>query len=179
MCNEPSRLRHLVVNAMIMALGLTLPMAFHAVGLGSKFTPMLLPLLLNGFLSPLGWAVMTAGLTPLVSALATGMPPLYPPVAFIMSVECMVLAGTARLAYCGTRGKMWPALVAAVICGRATSLTLSWFVAGALGLPQKLSVAASFVQGLPGIALQLSVVPLVLSLVLRRKSLLFEDAAWR
>ncbi len=48
-------LRWMVLNAVIMALGLTLPMVFHAVGLGSRFLPMLLPLLLNGFLSPLGW----------------------------------------------------------------------------------------------------------------------------
>ena len=82
-----------------MALGLTLPVVFHAVGLGSKFLPMLLPLLLNGFLSPLGWALFTGAVTPLTSALVTGMPPLYPPVAAVMSVECMVLAGVARLVY--------------------------------------------------------------------------------
>jgi len=177
MCNETGRLRHLVLNAMIMALGLTLPMAFHAVGLGSKFTPMLLPLLLNGFLSPLGWAVLIGGLTPLVSSLTTGMPPLYPPVAVVMSVECMVLAATARFVYCATRGRVWPAAVAAVVCGRAVSLSLSWLVASYLDLPQRLSVAASFVQGLPGIALQLSVVPLIVVLIHRRGGLLFEDAA--
>lgn len=177
MCNEPSRLRHLVINAMIMAVGLTLPMAFHAVGLGSKFTPMLLPLLLNGFLSPLVWAVAVGGLTPLVSAFATGMPPLYPPVALIMSVECMVLAGTARILFCATRGRLWPSLVAAIVCGRAVSLTLSWFAASYLDLPQRLSVAASLIQGLPGIALQLSVVPLIVTMIHRRHSLLFEDAS--
>ncbi|MCL6545273.1 MAG: hypothetical protein K6T61_08580 [Bryobacteraceae bacterium] len=177
MCTDTNRLRHLVVNAMIMAIGLTLPMAFHAVGLGSKFTPMLLPLLLNGFLSPLAWAVAVGGLTPLVSAFATGMPPLYPPVAFIMSVECMVLAGTARILFCATRGRLWPSLAAAIICGRAVSLSLSWFTAAYLDLPQRLSVLASLVQGLPGIALQLSVVPLVVTLIHRRQSLLFEDAS--
>lgn len=177
MFTDANRLRHLVVNAMIMGVGLTLPVAFHAVGLGSRFTPMLLPLLLNGFLSPLAWAVAVGGLTPLVSAFATGMPPLYPPVALIMSIECMVLAGTARIMFSYTRGRLWPSLVSAIVCGRVVSLTLSWFTASYLGLPQRLSVFASLMQGLPGIALQLSVVPLIVTRIHRRHSLLFEDAS--
>ena len=58
-------LRGMVTSAAMAALGLTLPMAFHAVGLGSKFAPMLLPLMLNGFLSPIPWAVLTGAVVPL------------------------------------------------------------------------------------------------------------------
>ncbi len=170
-----NRLRWMVVNAVIMALGLTLPVVFHAVGLGSKFLPMLLPLLLNGFLSPLGWALFTGAVTPLTSALVTGMPPLYPPVAAVMSVECMVLAGVARLVYGCARPRVWPALVAAVVCSRATSIGLSWLVAQLFGLPPRLSAAASLVQGLPGVALQFAVVPLVLKVLKTRRGLLIED----
>ncbi|MCC7175662.1 MAG: hypothetical protein IT159_10745 [Bryobacterales bacterium] len=170
------RLRWMVLNAAIMALGLILPIAFHAVGLGSKFLPMLLPLLLNGFLSPPGWAILTGAATPLVSALATGMPPLYPPVAAIMSVECAVLAAVAGLVHRATNRRVWPALAAAVVCGRLTSAGLSWTVAEWLGLPARLSVAASMIQGLPGVALQFAVVPLVLKVLKTRKGPLFADA---
>ena len=38
------KLRTMVVSAAMAALALTLPVAFHMVGLGSKFLPMLLPL---------------------------------------------------------------------------------------------------------------------------------------
>ncbi|MCS7315783.1 MAG: hypothetical protein RMI94_10915 [Bryobacterales bacterium] len=172
---EPIRLRHLVVNAWIMALGLALPVAFHAAGLGSKFTPMLLPLLLNGFLSPWSWAAFTAGLTPLVSALVTGMPPIYPPVALIMSVEASVLAVTACLLDRATRGKVWLATVVAVASGRTTSLALTWLVAGLFELPRQVSVGASLLGGLPGIALQLTVVPVAAQTIRRRPSLLFRD----
>jgi hypothetical protein len=68
-------------------------------------------------------------------------------------------------------------LLAAIACGRAVSLALSWITASYLGLPQRLSVGASLIQGLPGIALQLSVVPLIVTLIHRRHSLLFEDAS--
>ena len=171
-----NRLRWMVLNAVVMALGLTLPVVFHAVGLGSKFLPMLLPLLLNGFLSPLSWAVFTGAATPWVSALLTGMPPLYPPVAAVMSAEGAALAAVAGLVYRATGRRVWPALVAAILCGRLTSAGLSWTMANLFDLPARLSVAASMLQGLPGVALQLAVVPLVLKVLKTRRGPLFEDA---
>jgi hypothetical protein len=140
---------------------------------------MLLPILLNGFLSPLGWALLTGAATPLISAALTGMPPLYPPVAATMAVEGMVMAGVARLVYGRSRRRMWTALVASVICGRLTALALSWSVAKLLDLPARLSAGASLLQSLPGVALQLAVVPLVLGTIRKRKGLLFEDAGER
>jgi hypothetical protein len=172
---RPDRLRWMVVNGVVMALGLVLPIAFHAVGLGSKFLPMLLPLLLNGFVSPLGWALLTGGATPLVSALLTGMPPLYPPVAVTMMAEGMVMAGVARLGYGRGQRRLWPALVAAIVSGRLTALALSFAVARLFGLPPRLSAGASLIQSLPGVALQLAVVPLVLRTINRRRGLLFEE----
>jgi hypothetical protein len=173
---QSDRLRWMVVNAVMMALGLTLPMVFHAVGLGSKFLPMLLPLLLNGFLSPLRWAVFTGAATPLVSAVLTGMPPLYPPVAAVMAVEGVVLSAVAGLLYRAGGRRPWPALVAAVVCDRLTSVGLSWLLAKLLGLPPALSAGAALLQGLPGVALQLVVVPLVLGALSKRRGPLFEDA---
>jgi hypothetical protein len=176
MTRTTSRLRGMVINSMTMALGLTLPVAFHLVGLGSKFLPMLLPLLLNGFLSPFGWAVLTGAATPLASALLTGMPPLYPPVAVVMSAEGAVLGGVASAVYGATRGRVWPALLLAIVCGRSTAVALSWLLARLFDLPPALSAGALLLQGLPGVALQLAVVPLVLRVVKSRSSLLFGDA---
>jgi len=166
------KFRGMVISAALGALALVLPVAFHAAGLGSKFLPMLLPLLLNGFLSPFSWAVLTGATVPLVSALMTGMPPLYPPVALVMSCECAVLAGVAALLYRATRPRIWPALLAAIVAGRATSLGLSWTLAAQFGLPRWAPVA-SLLQGLPGVALQLAVVPIVLHTLGKRRGLLF------
>jgi hypothetical protein len=154
-------------------------MVFHAVGLGSKFLPMLLPLLLNGFLSPVAWAAFTGAATPLVSALLTGMPPLYPPVAVVMSVEGIVMSVVAGTLYRACGRRVWPALVAAILCDRLTSVSLSWVLARLLGLPERLSAGAALVQGLPGVALMVVVVPLVLGALSRRRGLLFGDGGQR
>lgn len=170
---ETSKLRAMVISAAMAALALTLPVAFHAVGLGSKFLPMLLPLLLNGFLVPVPWAVFTGAVVPPVSGMLTGMPPLYPPVALIMSCEGAMLGGMAAGVYRVTRPRIWPGLVVAVVSARATSFALTWWVARTLDLPPALASLASFVQGLPGVALQLAVVPMVVRALSRRKGILF------
>jgi len=170
------RLRLLILNALVTALALVLPAAFHLVGLGSRFLPLLLPLLVNGFLSPVRWALLTGALAPLASAVATGMPPLYPPLALVLSAEGMVLSGVAAALYRACGRRVWPALIVAVVCGRATAFMLSWLLAKPFGLPPAMAGAALLVQGLPGVALQLAVVPLVVRAAKTRRSLLLSHA---
>lgn len=170
------RLRAIVISAAMGALALVLPPVFHALGLGSKFLPILLPLLLNGFLVPFRWAVMTGAAVPLISALSTGMPPLYPPVAFILAVEGALLGGVASALYRRGKGGLWPALLSAVAAGRLATYLLTWAAAEALALPAGISAVATIVQGLPGVALQLAVVPLAVRGLRRRKGILFSDA---
>lgn len=169
------KLRSLVISAVMAALALTLPVVFHAVGLGSRFLPMLLPLLLNGFLVPLRWAGFVGAVVPWVSSLSTGMPPLYPPVVLLVSVEGAALGGVAAAAYRITRPRIWPALIAAIVCGRTMALFLTYWLAGQFGLPPAVASIATLVQGLPGVALQLTVVPLVVRALSRRKDGLFAD----
>jgi hypothetical protein len=168
-------LRHMVVAAVVIALGLALPPVFHLAGLGSKFLPMLLPLLLGGFLLPLRWALLAGAVTPWISALLTGMPPLYPPVAALMSVEGAVLGGAAAAVYRRGRGNLWAALAAAVVLGRASAAALSWLAASWFHLPPLLTGVAVILQGLPGTVLQLVLVPLLMRSLAARKGLLFHE----
>jgi niacin transporter len=165
-------LRAMVISAMMAALALVLPLVFHSVGLGNKFLPMLLPLLLNGFLVPFPWAVLTGAFVPVASAFLTGMPPLYPPVAALLAVEGAVLGGVAALLYRGRR--LWTALLCAVLLGRLAGFVLAWLLASAFHLPAAFASLAMVVAGLPGVALQFAVVPLVLRAVERRGGLLFQ-----
>lgn len=163
----------MVASAVMAALALILPVAFHAVGLGSNFLPMLLPLLLNAFLSSTGWAVFTAVLVPWISAFATGMPPVYPPVALVMSAEAGCMALVAGIMYRVGKKRVWPALIAAIAIDRVTSFLLTLALSSRFGLPARVVAIGSFVHGLPGIALQLAVIPFVLKGLSRRRSVLF------
>lgn len=170
---EENKLRAMVLSAAMMALGLTLPILFHTFGLGSKFLPMLLPLLLNGFLSPWLWALLTGAVTPWVSMLMTGMPPLYPPIVLIVSCEGAVLGSLAALTYRISRPRIGPALLVAILGGRGVAFLLTWVLARYFGLPPGLASVASLLQSLPGVLLQLTVAPLVVRMLSNRKGLLF------
>ncbi len=169
------RLQPMVISAATGALALALPVAFHAVGLGSQFLPMLLPLLLNGFLTPLPWAAGTALAVPLLSAAATGMPPLYPPVALVVAGEALVTASIASLFRRPARRNVWAVLIPAIAAGRATAFGLLWLLARAFSLPEPLVASAALLHGLPGVALQLAVIPPVLRFLCRRGGILFTD----
>ncbi len=168
-----NQLRSMVTSAAMAALALILPAVFHLVGLGSKFLPMLLPLLLNAFLSSLGWAVLTAVLVPWISAFATGMPPIYPPVALVMSAEAGCMALVAGTLYRLGRRRVWPALIPAIVTDRMVSFLLTLALASRFGLPARAVAVSSFVYGLPGVALQLAVIPIVLKGLTKRRSVLF------
>lgn len=165
-------LRSLVISAAMGALALALPAAFHAVGLGSRFLPMLLPLLINGYLSRWPWAAATGALIPWVSAFATGMPPLYPPVAAIMSLEGFVLASAAAAT---RRLPLAVSVPVAVAAGRAAALAGAWLAALWLDLPPGFASLAMIAQGLPGVVLQLVVTPLAVAALRRRGGLLLDE----
>ncbi len=122
----------MAMSAVMAAFGITLPLIFHMMGLGNKFLPILLPILLNGFLSRLSWAVATGAFVPLASGFDTGMPPFYPPLALIMSLEGALMAETAAGLYRLSK-KIWPALIAAVAVDRVIAATLMWFISGKFG----------------------------------------------
>lgn len=152
--------RELATCGLFGAAALLLPTLFHLVRLGHVFMPMYLPLMvLAFFVRPLP-AAATAAIVPLMSSLATGMPPIYPPVAPIMAVE--LAAMTALVAACRRR---WPQahvlviLVPALVAGRVVYVALATAFASVVELPTAFVAGLSFLSGWPGIALMLVTVP--------------------
>lgn len=166
-------LRSMVVSAVLAAMGIVVPIGFHMVGLGSKFLPMILVMMLNGFLLPWPWAMLTGALAPIASGLLTGMPPLYPPVFLSMSLELALLSALVAFLFRATAPRIWPAIIGGILFDRLLSLLLTYYLAGWFGLPSKLVSLLALAQGLPGVVLQLAVLPLLLKILQKRKGLLF------
>ena len=142
------------------AAGLLLPVVFHLLRLGHVLMPMYLPLVtLAFFVRPLPAAV-TALVVPLLSAVLTGMPPLYPPVAAAMSLELAVMS--ALIALVVTR---WPAvnewlvLLPVLAVGRVLYIAIVYAFSRAIALPATFIAGLSFLAGWPGVVLMLIVVP--------------------
>jgi hypothetical protein len=160
-------LRSISRAAVVTALGLVLPPVFHALHLGHVFLPMYLPILAGAFLLPPRWAAAAGFATPLVSAAATGMPPLMPPVALWMAVELGVMGALAAVLHRWFRWPVWLTVALVLLVGRAVYLGLVYSTAGWMNLPPRLLTIASLVAGWPGMILALVVVPAAFHLTRR------------
>jgi len=156
------QLQKIVYSGFFIAVGIVLPMVFHAVGLGSIFLPMHLPVLLAGFI--LGsWCGMLVGiLSPLVSSLLTGMPLVSPPILPIMVMELAIYGLMAGFVY-NKSGYLYVSLVWAMIAGRLAAgfgVYLAVLLCG-FKVPVFVYLSAAIIKGAPGIIMQLVLIPLL------------------
>lgn len=157
-----SAARRLVANALFLALGLVLPILFHLIGAsGAIFLPMHIPVLLCGLV--LGWrsGLCVGVLTPLLSALLTGMPPLMP-VAPMMAVELALYGVGGGYFYTVRRWPLLLSLLGAMVLGRIGTVLVVTLFAGMLRITMSplVYVAMAAMQGAIGIAIQFIFIPI-------------------
>lgn len=166
-----SRARELSLAGMLGALGLLLPIGFHALGWGGKiFLPMHLPLVVAGFLVGPATAASLGFLVPLLSSALTGMPPLAPPIAPLMSLELMAKGALASLLYRRLALPMWFVLPVVLIVDWAVLGAAAYAAAGFFGITTGALkyVWAAIALSWPGTVLQLVGVPLGVAAIERR-----------
>ena len=166
--------RHIVLAALFLSIGLVLPwLTGQLKEIGDTLLPMHIPVLLCGLLC--GWrygALVGLALPPLRGVLF-GMPPLYPN-AIWMAAELATYGLVIGLVYARLSAKnskgVYLSLLSAMVAGR-----IVWGAAKAvlLGLGGKvftlsMFIAGGFVDAVPGILLQLALIPVIVSLVQKR-----------
>ena len=106
-------------------------------------------------------AIAVGCMTPIISSITTGMPPLAPPIAPLMAVEGAVLAGTASILYRKFHLNIWVTMIAAIAGERFILFVAAFFFAPVLGIPGEVLSLLSVVKGIPGVILLLVVTPVV------------------
>ncbi|MDQ7794735.1 MAG: ECF transporter S component [bacterium] len=160
--------RRLALAGLLLALGLVLPVFAHSVGMGRVLLPMHLPVLLGGFLAGPATGSLLGAVTPLASAVLTGMPPLAPPVAQAMALELAAYGSVSGLLYHHTRIRLVPCLVVAMVLGRLVYGFIGYAILPLFGftqVPLLYPLTYGVVTGLPGIGAQLVLVPTLVYLV--------------
>lgn len=169
-----SNVKKLVLASVCTALCVVLPMAFHTFpGGGNVFLPMHIPVLLCGLMCTWPYGLVCGLLGPALSCLLTQMPP----VAYLpsMMVECAVYGCVAgammqlvhtKKVYLDLYISMTTAMVAGrVVAGIAKALIF------APGTPMFAWVTTSLVEGVPGIAIQLALLPTIVYALMRARLL--------
>lgn len=164
--------KKLVFTAVCSALCLVLPMAFHSIpNAGQVFLPMHIPVLLCGLICGWPYGDVCGLLGPLLSSLVTGMPP----AAMLpsMMVECCVYGFASGLLMKYVRTKhavadLYISLVSAMALGRIVAgLAKAWIFTP--GVSPFAWVTTSLVAGIPGIVIQLVLMPMVVFALTRAK----------
>lgn len=151
------------------AAALLLPVLFHILHLGHIFMPMYLPLIaLAFFVSPIT-AATTSSLVPLLSGATTGMPPLYPPVAFFMSCELAIMSAIISIVHRRWRNiNEWIILIPVLLLGRVLYVTFVYIFSLVVTLPAGFMAGVALLSGWPGLILIIIVVPPLVRVVRSR-----------
>ena len=168
-----SAVKKSIITAVCIALCVVLPPAFHAVpNAGAIYLPMHIPVLLCGLICGWSYGLLCGLAGPALSALLTGMPPAA--VLPGMMVECGVYGLTAGLLMQLVRTKrlyadLYISLVAAMLLGRVVSGAAKALIFSAGSYSMASWVAGSFVTALPGIIIQLALLPSIVYALMRAR----------
>ncbi len=156
----------LVKASLFLALGLILPFIFHATGLpGQVFLPMHIPVLLCGFILGPQYGVMVGIVTPLLSSLLTGMPPIFP-IGIAMIFELGTYGLVGGYFYKNKKVNLYLSLFISMVLGRFISGIIKYILMVGTGKAFVLKgfLIASFVTCIWGIIIQFILIPLIVSL---------------
>lgn len=165
--NQMSSVKRATITAICIALCYVLPVAFHALGAGSYFSPMHIPVLLCGLVCGPGYGLFCGIAGPIISS-TTGMPsltqlPYFLPELMTYGLVCGLLMKGIRTKV--TTADIYISMVAAMILGRVVGGIAQALVIQILGTGEVFNIsvwAASYVlTAIPGIICHLILVPIL------------------
>lgn len=134
---------------------------FHFFGLGKNFLPMHIPVLLAGFILSLPYAIAIGVITPLLSSIITGMPPIFPVLPY-MVFELAVYAVVANVLSKKMKLNTYLSLIMSMVAGRIVAGIVVWGMIVIFGakLPSPtVFIISAVTAGIPGIIIQLAFIP--------------------
>lgn len=159
--------KKVVLTALFIALGLTLPMITANVPMiGNMLLPMHFPIIICGLICGAGYGALAGVITPLLRSFIFGMPPLFP-IATAMAFELAVYGAVAGLVYViiqKNKGSVYPALIISMLSGRAVWGVVTFILFRMMGktLTLQMFLAGAFTNAIPGIVGQLIIIPVLM-----------------
>ena len=176
-------LKKMLLSAMFLALGLVLPFFTGQIQqIGNMLLPMHLPVFLCALIC--GWQYGTAVgfILPLMRSAIFGMPPMMP-TAVAMAFELAAYAFVAGFLYSRARWQctrmLYRSLIIAMLAGRvvwAAAMMVLMGLSGG-GFTWRMFLSGAFLNAIPGILLQLILIPMVMVALDRAKLVPFRRGA--
>ncbi len=160
--------KHITLTAMFLALGLVLPFLTGQIPqVGNMLLPMHLPVFLCGLICGWGYGAGVGFLLPLLRYVLFGMPPLFP-TGVAMAFELMTYGLVAGLLYSRSKWQcviaLYRSLIAAMLAGRLVwgGVQMALLYIDGSGFTWQMFMAGAFFNAVPGIVVQLVLIPAVM-----------------
>ncbi len=164
-------IKKLVLSALFLAIGMVLPFFTGQIKeIGNMLLPMHLPVMLCGLICGWQYGAVVGFCLPLMRSVSFGMPLLYP-TAVSMAFELCTYGLVIGLVFASGGWhcirRLYLSLFTAMVCGRAVWGVVQCMLLGlgADGFTFKMFWAGAIVNALPGIALQLVLIPAIMLLL--------------
>ena len=165
--------RKMVLAAMFLAIGQVLPfITGHIQQIGQMLSPMHIPVLLCGLICGPAYGALVGFICPLLRSVVFGMPAMFP-AAIGMAFELCTYGLVCGFLYRGLKGKglagIYGSLIPAMIAGRIVWGIARMVMAGIVQTPftMQMFLAGSLLGSIPGIVLQLILIPAIMMAVER------------
>lgn len=160
--------KNLTLSAMFLAIGMVLPFLTGQIPqIGNMMLPMHIPVLLCGVICGWQYGAALGFILPLIRYMVFGMPVLFP-TGIAMAFEMLTYGLVIGLVYSLSRWKcivsLYRALVSAMIAGRVVWAVVQMILLGVSGgaFTMKMFLAGAFFNAVPGIIIQLVLIPAVM-----------------
>ena len=171
-----------IYSGLFLALAMVLPFLTGQIpAIGSMLLPMHLPAFLCGLICGFPYGALVGFISPLLRYVLFGMPPIYP-TGIAMAFELLTYGLVSGLIYSRSKHQniktVYVSLISAMIAGRIVWGLATWLLLGYGGqsLTLAMFVTSGFVTGLPGIALQLVLIPAIMLVLNKTRLVKFKDA---
>lgn len=167
MKNRENKTMNMVVAAVFLALTMIMPFLTGQIPeIGNKLLPMHLPVLLCGFVCGWQYGLIVGFVAPLLRSVTFGMPPMMPTAA-AMAFEMAVYGAASGLLYQKlpkSNASVYISLIGAMVAGRLVwgLVSIPLYGIAGKGFSWQLFVAGGFFNAIPGIILQIVLIPVII-----------------
>lgn len=170
----------LTLSALCLAIAFVLPFLTGQIPeIGAMLLPMHIPVLLCGFICGWRWGLGVGFIAPMLRSLTLGRPPLFP------TAICMAFELAAYGLICGIMHRILPKKKAYVYVSLLTSMVVGriiWGIAMVICMGVKggaftfgAFIAGAITEAIPGIIIQIALVPILVIVLERQSSLKTND----
>lgn len=175
MNNNSKKMNNITLSAVFFAMGMVLPYFTGQIReIGKMLLPMHIPVILCGFICGQWYGLIIGVLLPMLRSVVCGMPVMYPS-AIAMACELATYGFVSGLLYKIQKKEnllsIYISLIISMISGRIVWGVVSFILYGTIQKPFTLIffVATTFTNAIPGIVLQLIIIPIILKTISKIK----------